>query len=321
MTEMETVGAEGLTADEQAYFDSQGVMPEPAEPELVAEDEDSEPEPASNPDPKARTVPHGALHAEREKRKAIETRLREIETQKAILEDRWNQILKAQQQPAKEEAAAPAQAKDPMPDPDQDLFGYAKWAARQIEKLQTDREAEQQQKTQVQQQTAEEQQVWNAWREDVAAFQTQTPDFGDAAKFLADRRMAELTFWARTTPALNSVEARNAVINDELARVVKQAKALGQSPAAIIYEYAKMAGYKGAAPAPEAAPEPAAPPEMPQQLAKVAKAQEAAKSLSAAGGSGAAGPLSVEDLLAMPADEFDRWSSANPKMWKKLMGG
>lgn len=327
MTDSNVAVAEsGLTADEQAYFDSFGenapktevAEAQPAPVEVVEAEDDGD----EQPDSRTRTVPHGALHAEREKRKAIEAKLREIETQKAVLEDRWNTILKLQQQeakPAAEETKAEAQTEDPMPDPDQDIFAFAKWQQRRLEKFEAELRQRAEAEKRAQETTQAERQIWSRWEADTASFKAQKPDFTDAAAHLAALRDKALARNAVFDERFANKAFRDQVVNQELAGIVAQAAQKGLNAAQIIYDYAIDYGYT-----PKQA-EPAAPvvPQMPENLAKVAEAQEAAKSLSQTGGKGASGPLSPEDLLAMSAEEFDRWSSdpKNQKLWKKMMGG
>ena len=104
---MENTNAAALTAEETAYFESGGNAPLTAqEPEhvekegLQAETEGVAPpaegaEPEKARDEKGRFVPHQALHAEREEHKKTKAQLEEISRKQAILEDRWNTLLKA----------------------------------------------------------------------------------------------------------------------------------------------------------------------------------------------------------------------------------
>src|SRR5690606_37012108 len=80
-------------------------------------------------DRRQRTVPHGAFHEERERRKAAENELTQIRERTARLEERWKMMLqRAQLQPQHQKEAEP-------PDPETDIFGYARWLADQNKSL------------------------------------------------------------------------------------------------------------------------------------------------------------------------------------------
>jgi len=134
MTIEENQGGE-LSAEEQAYFETGGESPLPAEEAPPAEGNAEQP-PAEGQqqeeaprDEKGKFVPHQALHAEREEHKRTKSELAEIRQKQAVLEDRWNTILamKQQQEAPKEEGP---------PDPNEDIFAYAKWQGEQLAALQ-----------------------------------------------------------------------------------------------------------------------------------------------------------------------------------------
>ena len=137
-----------LSPEEQAYFDSRGEAlppgldqkPAPApeaaeeaaapEPETIIDEADDDVgEPA-----RQSMVPHKALHAEREKRKALEKELSEAREFRIRMEERMRYV---QEQEAKR--AAPQQQQDAEPetppDPDEDVFAATKFALKQQEQL------------------------------------------------------------------------------------------------------------------------------------------------------------------------------------------
>src|SRR5690349_8130219 len=121
---------DALSAEEQAYFDSRGEAevkpaPEPEKPEVVEpEVEEVEEEEVAVDPPK---VPLAALTKERQAAKELKSRLAEMEKRHAVLEDRWNTLLKVQE-PAKTEAVV----EDPEPDPEKDIFAHSAWLKRQL---------------------------------------------------------------------------------------------------------------------------------------------------------------------------------------------
>jgi hypothetical protein len=97
--------------------------PEPApQPEVKAADPQPEPEPQKKPDERPRLVPHAALHEEREKRKALERRLAELEKPApaapkaqedpiAALEQTQSEVAQLREYIGQQNAAAAFQAK------------------------------------------------------------------------------------------------------------------------------------------------------------------------------------------------------------------
>lgn len=318
----------GFSADEQAAWAAMSGQeapapdqveddPEPAEEFEAADDADGADEPAPAETAKPKTVPHGALHQERERRKQIEAEYAKTREQLAVLNDRWQTIQRLQQQAAEQQV--PAQDDDPEPDPNQDIFAHQQWLSRRYHEQRAFLEQQQAAAYQAQQQQQEEAAVWSAWEQDVSSYSQQQQDFGDAAKFLSGMRDRALKAAAVLNPQFNDAGARAAVIDQELAAIVRQARGTGQNAAAVIYNIAREYGYQAAA----AAPQPGAAPAMPEKLANVQKAQAASKSLSQAGGQAGGAPMTAEALAAMAPDDFNAWYAkpANAKLFKKMMGG
>ena len=91
------------------------------------------------------------------------------------------------------------------------------------------------------------------------------------------------------------------------------AKALGKSPAAMLYALAKARGYKVAA-------APAAGDTAAERLALIEEGRAANKSLGDLGGEAPGGAMTAAELIAMPMDKFIAWTEANPAKAKRLMG-
>jgi murein DD-endopeptidase MepM/ murein hydrolase activator NlpD len=310
-----------LTAEETAYFESGGdaplTAPEPENVEkeglqteaedLTAPQEVAETEKAR--DEKGRFVPHQALHAEREEHKKTKAQLEEISRKQAILEDRWNTLLKAgvgaEQKPAEE---------DPEPDPNVDIFAHNAWLKRQIEKersIRSEREEAEKQSRAAQEQ---EQAIWSEWHQSAQSYMAETPDFGEAVKFMSELRDRQLQALSFANPQLRSEQGRVQQINAELKQIVQAAKQQGLSPAEAVYQLAQGFGYQKAGQAPQ-------PPQMPDKLASVARAQEASRTVGQAPGKAGGDELTLEGLLAMSPAEYDKWVQANPNKFRSLMGG
>ncbi len=306
---------ETLSPSEQAYFESGGESttpnaPEPDQqaPEGLEQPADGDLEPSGGEQldtpKKEERVPLATLLEERKQGKEARDRLREIERQNAVLEDRWRQIQEREQK-----QAAPKD-EDPEPDPQQDIFAHQAWLSRQYKRSQ---EAEQQRQTQ----TAEQQRQQNLtqmtrqyWEQDSSEFATQNPDFGPAAAWLAETRDKQLAAQAKLYPAFATKSGRDQQINLELDQIVQLAAQNRASPAAHVYELAKSYGY---------APKPAQP--AGADLAKQAENMAAAKSLSQVGGS--RGEMQSGQALANMSDaDFSKWLAKNGEEgFRKIAGG
>lgn len=315
MTEENTSGA--FTPEETAYFESGGeaALPAASEPPIETPAEPGAQEHIQQPesgqqterDEKGRFVPHQALHAEREEHKKTKAELEEMRQFKAVMEDRWNTLLKVQETPPQEEAP---------PDPDQDIFGFAKWQKAELDKLSAKIADQERQTNERQQIETQEREIWNTWSADATAYAAEKPEFGDAVKFLSEARAKQLSPLASMDKRLATKEGINQQINAELRNIVIQAKQVGVSPAKVVHDLALSYGFQAVAtPTPKTT--------MPDHLATVAKAQEAAKTIGQAGGSAGGDVLTPEAIAAMPPAEFNAWYSKpeNARFFEKLMGG
>jgi hypothetical protein len=305
----------GLSASEAAYFESGG------ETEIIADTPALEPAPSVEQDPaqvaaeviepgtepdKSKFVPHGALHAEREERKKLQVKLEELTTKSAILEDRWNTILTARQ-PAPEEVKAP-------PNPEEDIFAFAKWQGEQLKELQDKIAGREQQETQSRQQSEQEQAVWNEWNSSVQSFAAATPDFKDAAQFLSDTREKQLVALSRVDRRFSDPQARTQQINAELKGIVFAAKQQGISPAEMVYQISKDYGFTPKAPEPVVVSD---------KLETIDAAQNASRTLAASPGKQPGDAMTAQAIADMSPAEFERWHAKpeNQARFNQLMGG
>lgn len=304
-----------LTPEEVAYFESGGEkevkelapVPEQVEdtpnPETVVENNEGQEKPR---DDKGKFVPHQALHAEREEHKKTKADLAEIARKQAILEDRWNTLLKLKEEPAQQEEGPP--------DPEQDIFAAFKWQQKQLQETQDQLRQRREQEQQYQQRSSQEQMIQSEWTRSISEFSAKVPDFQDAAKFLADARMKMYETLASVDEQLSTPQGRNQRINDEVSQLVIAAKQKGLDPAELVYNLAKQSGFAGPAPQTQT-------PQMPDRLAGIEAAQKASQSLTASGGRTGADPLTAESILSMDTQEFNKWyeNPENRNRYEKIL--
>jgi hypothetical protein len=309
----------GLSAAEEAYFSSGGeteitTEPEPSpdpspEPQALQPEPDPEPAPAER-DEKGRFVPHQALHAEREEHKKTKAELEQIRQQQAILNDRWNTLLTATKQQEQPQPEAP-------PDPNEDIFAYAKWQGDQLKALQEKIEGREKAEQQQSQIAAQDQELWGHWSQSAQSYASEAPDFGDAVKFLSETRTNQLRALSAVDPRFSDDNGILNQINAELKSIVVAAKERGENPARVVHELAKAYGFTGTK-----APEPAAN-GLTQKLAQIDAAQNASRTLAASPGRNAGDPISPEAIASMSNSEFEAWMKVpeNAKRFQSMMGG
>lgn len=267
------------------------------EPEVPAEEIQAEEAKEASADPpketkaepeKEKTVPHQALHEERERRKQAQREFeqykRDNESKMAVLNDRLQQIYSAQK-PQQQGYIDPRQAGEHVVDA---LAHNQQLTAQQLATMQAVMANEAASRQQAYQQS----QLVGWARQQATEYQSEAPDFADAYNHMLKIRTSELQ--AMGLPA-HEIEQR--VAQDEL-WVYQQARQQGKNPAEIIYQMAKGAGYQKKASAEE-------------KVAQLNKGQNAAKGL----GNGGSDPNhpTPEQIAAMSEDEFAEF--------KKKIGG
>ena len=322
----EPQGDGGAKAEQPRGKDGKFAAAEKAEGEPAEGEGD---EPAA--DGKPRTVPHGAFHEERTKRKALEQEFnkKQVEwaAEKARIDERLNLLMQAVQTPAaqQQDAAPPSIEEDPL--------GYIKWQAEQTEKRFKELEERGNKTAQLTEQQVAEHQLQQAYLADAQAFMQQNPDLANAYQFLLQGRDDEYAAMGVTDPA----ERRRMVVAEERSLVQSAIKA-GVSPTARLYQLAMARGYRKAEPQADAAKQDQAEKQFAaadKGVAEVAallkgeadkidninKGQSAAKSLSAASGS-SGNSLSAEALANMSEEEFMAMTAKLSKhQMRALMGG
>jgi hypothetical protein len=254
---------------------------------------------------KAKLVPIGALHEERQRRKDLDAALAAEKQARQTLEQRTNILLERigqQQQPAQPNG----QQQQAIPDIGTDPVGHI--LARQAQAEAVLREivtavAGREQQTQVQGQA-------NAMMQRAAAlerqFASENPDYNQALTHLMDSRRADLAEAGWTDPAevdtMLAAEARG---------LAARALQLGRNPAEMAYNMAKKRGFappsgNGAAAAPAANAE--------QQLRNIARGQQQAPNLRGS----SSPPLTAQKLLELSDAEFSKM--LDTPQGRELMG-
>lgn len=285
----------------------------PETPDLSKDDDEEESLEVEN---KGRFVRHGAFHAERQRRKALEKQLSEFQEKYARGDERLRLLTEALSQPKPQDQ--PQQPPEP-PDPEKDIFAFLKWQSEQINAL-NNRISD---TGKVVQESTAETQLKTAYVNDVRAFVGTNQDFGDAYQFLLQGRDAELQ-----AMGITDQNERAKLIQDEEKWLVQRALQAQASPAARIYELAKARGYKKAEAPPANGQQPpvngAAPPanSAAEKIATIAKAKPATQSLSNVGGSPGVDALTMEALASMSEEEYTAIrSKLSPAKFAQIMAG
>lgn len=279
----------------------QGAEPEGGEQEAAADEEASGDEgqgeegdgeaQEDGEKPAKGTVPHGALHAEREERKKAVDRADAAEARTERLEQTFQKFV---DRLPKDDQEKPAEI-----DFDADPVGGLKAINDKID-------AREQKDADERQQTAQENQFFNALNAGEQAFAAETPDYPDAYNFLVSSRDAELQ-----AIGMGPQERRETIGND-IRNIAESNLANGQNPAKVYYELATLRGYAKADPADAEGEKEGAKEDGPDPIKALQKGQKAAQSLG--GGGSAKDNLSLEQLSDMDDDAF-------AENFEKLWGG
>jgi hypothetical protein len=288
---------EQLTADESAAMAAMAQDTAPVEAVEVVDVPQEEPaapvvqaEPVAEPDkPPPGMVPQGALHQERERRKAAEQQFQALQAKLAEIEARLN---------------PPAEIV--VPDPILDPQGFKQFQIDQIKQRAAEKAQAEQQQVEAQQTQA----VLARLNQDVVAFKQTTPDYDTAFQHAMQARRQELAFYG------NSPEQVEAQMEVDIKAIVQQAYQQGRNPAELLYEYAKMRGYSSTPAAPAPQPQAAA------QVTALAESQRQTQSLAPAGGPANDGGITIEALSKMSEAELAAMPKAKrDEVMRKVMGG
>ncbi|MBV8836302.1 MAG: hypothetical protein JO000_07175, partial [Alphaproteobacteria bacterium] len=260
---------------------------------------------ASDPQrPPPQRVSYHKFKRTEDRAKAAERELSDMREKFARGDERLRLLAQAMAQSQPEQQDLP-------PDPEQDIFAFVRWQARQMDRLgqelrNTRGEVGATRDTITQRQAADA--LRETYQRDAVAFAQRTPDFVHAYNHMLNTRGAILADQGYGTDAIRTMLA-----NEERA-VVQRALAANKSPAEMIYGIAQRLGYVGAGAAPARGGKPSAG----ELLRNVQAGQAASKTLSASGG--AAADLSVEALVNMSEQDFNALLRSRPHQVEALMG-
>ena len=298
--------AKELTQEEEAAFVAmQDEIAQPAneqveQPETeVTEQPEAREKAAEGQEQRSKTVPHAALHEERERRKSVEAENVRLREDRARFDERLK-VIQELNRPKEQES-------DLGPDPETDPVGAINWMRNQQAKWAEQSRQVTAQQAEQQRQQAMRASLVDAYRADANQFRAATPDFNDAYAYLLKARQEELA-----AIGLSPSEIAYSVEQDELG-IAERALTSGRSPAEVMYKIAQGRGY-----AKKAAADPNA--DAGQRIEKIAEGQERGKSLTQAGGGAAGTEMTAERLLKMSNAEFDEWTTKHPAQAKRLMG-
>jgi hypothetical protein len=268
--EVETASADTRVRDDQGRF-----APKVDEPEAAEEPGDDD-----TPHEK-RQVPQGALHAERERRKAAETNYRAAQAQLDALSQMRAQIAARQPQPID------APGEDPASE-----TAYLRQRLEQIEGTQQTM-VQRDQLSQVDQ--AERQHLGSLLTQSEAEYRSVKPDYDAAISHVISARAQELALYGLTPMQVQEA------LQQEVLDITRSAIQQGKAPAEVGYQLAMLRGYRPDAAQPGAQQQGAGQ----RTVEAVGQARAASRSLGQASGTGSTRDLNASTIAAMSIDEFD----------------
>jgi hypothetical protein len=264
-----------------------------------------------------RSVPHAALHKERERRKAVEAEYAKARESQARLDERLA-ILNEALKPKEEPKAPPNPLEEPDIDPNEDPLGALAQAQKRVNFMR-DQQARSMEESRAHSEARQTfARVQADYRADAARLMAVDPAFKDAYAFLVNMRHAEYEALGVT-----DVNERNAAIARDEADIVINAIKAGRPPAEAVYAIAKARGFKPVAPAAPAAGgmrPTASATQATAKLQQIREGQAASQTLSHAGGSPDV-TLTAESLVAMSEDEFSvLFDKLSKEQQRELLG-
>lgn len=296
--------ANELTAQEQDYFATRGESGLTEAEETDGPDEDNAgAEEQQNPDTEARysrTVPHGALHAEREEHKKTRAELQQLRAETAQIQQEFQAMLAAIQK-QDEEAET-----DLPPDPREDFLGFTRWQVNEISQLKSQIAENDRREKEARQMVQAEQALWNEWSQSVEQAKTEYSDIDDALNFLGAARDHQLSILGQVDTRFRDRSFRENQMRAELRDIIVTTFQQGKDPAKTVYKIARAYGYGH---------EPGA------RFTQLDHAQSASRTLTATTGKGAGDPLLLETVANLSEEEFSEWYRNNRNTFRKMFGG
>lgn len=248
----------------------------------------------------SRTVPHGALHAEREEHKKTRAELQQLRAETAQIQQEFQAMLAAIQK-QDEEAAM-----NLPPDPREDFLGFTRWQVNEISQLKSQIAENDRREKEARQMAQAEQALWNEWSQSVEQARTEYSDIDDALNFLETARDRQLSILGQVDTRFRDRSFRENQMRTELRDIVVTTFQQGKDPAKAVYEIARAYGYGH---------EPGA------RFAQLDHAQSASRTLTATAGKGAGDPLLLETVANLSEEEFSEWYRNNRDTFRKMFGG
>jgi len=243
-----------------------------------------------------RTVPHQALHAEREEHKKTRAALAQLRSKHEQMLSELSQVNDTENG---QEAALSETGEAMAPDPGQDFLEFTRWQASEQQRLREE---------------AEENQLWQQWQQSCAMSQAELPDLEGALTFLAAARDQQLATLGKIDEHFQDKKNRARQMQHEWRDLVRASLDRGENPALMIYELALGAGFSGHSRG-EAIPHAS------ERLRGLDEAQKAARTLAASNGRETGDPLLLENLAHLSEAEFARWYENNPDSFRRIFAG
>ncbi|WP_407965337.1 hypothetical protein [Bartonella sp. C271] len=140
----------------------------------------------------------------------------------------------------KEQSQSGEQMQAP-PDPQKDFMGYLQWLGQILQNKQETSEI-QQPASQVQE-PSEAERLQSFFHQSVETVKKTHSDFNQAADFVYEMRAKQLAACASLYPELTDPKVIDAMIGDELKRIVQDCREKNKNPAEVIYTIAQTIGY------------------------------------------------------------------------------
>ena len=280
------------------------LVQETADKEVEISDPDDEPEKEepkakkakaekAEPSTKEAMVPHGAMHAERERAKKAEKELKsfraESDQRNARLEERILKINEAM-------APRPVQPRPVLPpDPKRNPAAAHEYLVREQRATREYLAEKHRQETEAAQQSQAEEAVWSKYRADASEFGREEGSFQDAYNYLIQSRANELQAMGFDEKKIEAV-----IKNDEFG-IAYQSGENNTNAAETIYKWAQARGFNPAAVA--AAPEKGE--TGTEKIQRLSKSREASSSLSGGGGESGSDKISLSAIDNMSEKEYN----------------
>ena len=332
----DAIGGVALSPEENAFFESGGetAIPDTGVGGSDAGGGDGSPGGEGNKAPRSDNrsgegdgpVPLAKFLEEKNRRKDLDKRLRDSETQLAEMRGKFSILDRLNKAPGDD----PAQPVGP-PKAEDDIFGAVNHVIKRLDDADKAKADSDKAKSDADKAEADRKVFVDNYQADFRAFEQKNPDYKAAYNHLLGTRAQELIAIGYDDPkALQESGAsplqvhaaaralHDAITADEFA-IANLAFSKNKSPAEIIYGLAKQRGYVKAAggDAPGGDKGRAAA----DILDTIERGQQSNKSLNGTGSTGGEQAMTAERLLAMPLDEFEAWTTKNPAAAKRIMGG